>query len=159
MNAGIYILSCKATGASFIGASKNLDQRRESHLSSIRRRKGTPAFLSAFPSTKRVVFGVLERIEIPELDITSIESAKPHFEACDRLLERERHWIVKVQPTLNIRKREPEAFTMTIGIPMEPDDKRRLRNAAKAAGLTLAEYCRRAIVAGLERDACLAGAP
>lgn len=103
--AGIYMLSCKDTGQSYIGASRQLRQRLEAHRSMIRCRYGDAKFLAAFPSVEQVEFRVLEYVKIPPLNMASVRTADKNFSAQRRLLHRERHWIVSLQPTLNIRKR------------------------------------------------------
>lgn len=53
INAGIYLVSCKETGGSYIGASADLTTRLYQHQQHIKNRSGNDRYLAAFPRKEK----------------------------------------------------------------------------------------------------------
>ncbi len=92
----VYMLRNTRTGAAYVGCSRNITQRLNSHEINIRLRSGKgptcKRILKAFPNVAEVEFRILEFVE---------------QKGAGHLGKREAFWILKLRPSVNIIKSQP----------------------------------------------------
>jgi hypothetical protein len=125
---GVYMMTSKRTGDTYVGASANLPQRFAAHESSIRRQswgslRQDETWSSAFKNVDDIEFRILEFIPSEFKQVRSMVGGWMRdvltAKSKRRLLNREAFWIAKLNPTLNVKieKKKRHIEDLPVGPP------------------------------------------